>query len=335
MGHDRRERSGSAAVGPGDTRSDVPLDAPPIGVLTAGLWGGGSPVPEREPSRSGAALSPELTPAHRQRGAPRARTRSRIARSRISQRGRYVRAIPARGVLRDLAWDATLRTAATPSEGPMAVTLDVRDLLRKQRARRPDRLLLFVVDASGSMASELTALARSAAVLALRDAYVARERVAMIAFRAKSAELLFGPTNRVERARRSLDDLPLGGTTPLARGLELAHDTLRQAAARDPDGRSTLILISDGRANVGSRSGYESVLAEVDAACLALAAQPRVRIIMVDATEAGKDARPAQRIAQRLGAERIALADARRAGGDAALVLRDALRRDTLRSATG
>jgi len=184
------------------------------------------------------------------------------------------------------------------------------EVLKKVRLRRPGRLLLFAVDISGSMGESLIELARYVALKVLEHAYVKRDRVAMLAFRAQSARLLLEPTNQVYQVHRALNQLPLGSTTPLAAGLQLAHRLLRRVSASDPSGRQRLVLISDGRANVGSRPGYPAMLAEIDEAArqlTALAAKTGLNILFFDTTAGGKQDRAARRLADHLKAQRIRL----------------------------
>ena len=269
-------------------------------------------------------------------GARRLPSASRVSRCRtlrdtVSAKpfvGHYVRAVPAADQHRDLAWDAMLRHLAlsgrrTPAVdadplGELGLSLADLPLLRKLRHRRPGRLLLFVVDISGSMGGKLMELARRLALAALHDAYVERDRVAMVAFRARSAELLFGPTNQVERVHRTLRRLPLGGTTPLAAGLALGGELLRRAAGRDASEQQTLILLSDGKPTVGSRPGHESVLAEVEMVATALRRRERLRVVFLDTTERGKHDWAARRLAAQLGATRIRIGELPSVEGEAA-----------------
>ena len=113
---------------------------------------------------------------------------------------------------------------------------------------------MFVVDASGSMAAEERMSATKGAVLSLLlDAYQRRDRVGMIVFRKNSAEMVLPPTNCVELAQKYLTKLPTGGRTPLAHGLKLGMDAVKHMM-RDDD-IPLLVLVSDGRANVGLSGG--------------------------------------------------------------------------------
>ncbi len=326
MGHDRFVRGGPLVED--DTRHPMAAEVTDTGILARGLWGQDEQDrPTHDPERAADFQDPDAAAGRRPGTAGRSRRdpEQRPIRSPKPFRGRYIRAVPAAGTLRDLAWAPTVRAAASRqrvrSSGRLELRPEVDDLRRKQRVVNPGRLLLFVVDISGSMGGKLTALARDVALAVLRDAYLARDRVAMIAFRQRSAELLFGPTNQVELVRRALDTLPCGGTTPLGMGLELAHVVLRRAATRESGRRPTLILVSDGRANVGSQPGYAAVLAEVEAAARTLAATEGLSIVFLDTTEDGKNDAPARSLVELLGARRIGLAEVAAAGADPAVAL--------------
>jgi magnesium chelatase subunit D len=227
----------------------------------------------------------------------------RSLRSLRAFRGHHVGALPlgARRP-RDLAWSDTLRQAAGRGRRRPALA----DLMLKARLIRPGRLVLFVVDLSGSMGTALMVLARRVALGLLQDAYLSRDRVAMIAFRGGKAELLFGSTNQTALVSRRLSEVTLltGGTTPLAAGLELALGTLRRTELTDPGRRQTLVLISDGRANVGVGG---PIRAELGAAARALALKSGLQRVFLDTTEEGKDNRQAAWLAEQLGAQRLEL----------------------------
>ncbi len=179
-----------------------------------------------------------------------------------SKRGRYVASILPKGMVADLAFDATLRAAAPfqkrrKEESPNQQTqllIEKSDLRQKVRETKMGNLIMFVVDASGSMAAEQRMSATKGAVLSLLlDAYRRRDRVGMIAFRKNTAELILPPTNSVELAQKCLTKLPTGGRTPLAHGLKLGLDAVKHSM-RDQD-IPLLVLVSDGRANVNLSGG--------------------------------------------------------------------------------
>ena len=175
------------------------------------------------------------------------------------RRGRY---ISARSTTfpDDLALDATLRAAAVhqksrcadPNRPAMAVHVEPGDWRAKVRTGRSASCVIFVVDASGSMGSRgrMTA-SKGAALSLLLDAYVKRDRVCLIGFRRDRAEVLVPVTSSVEVAQRCLAELPVGGRTPLAAGLVKACEVVRPLLLKDPGLRPLLVLVTDGRGNVG------------------------------------------------------------------------------------
>ncbi|MBA2450689.1 MAG: putative cobaltochelatase [Chloroflexi bacterium] len=218
---------------------------------------GGSTVEERVFAAAAPyAVRTLAPPTEREERPKRAGRRSR-ARSRASS-GHYVAASLPSDPIRDVALDATLRAAApnqparraAQPDGP-AVVIRRSDLREKVRETRAANLILFAVDASGSMAARQRMVAAKGAVVSLlMDAYQKRDRVGLIAFRGSEAELLLPPTMSVELAERRLQALPTGGRTPLARALQLGLSTFQRHRANHPDETPLLVLISDGRANV-------------------------------------------------------------------------------------
>ena len=171
------------------------------------------------------------------------------------RRGRYVRAQP-RAKVTDLAIDATVRAAA-----PMQVDrgrlpgerlkIERDDLRQKVRERKIGNLIVFVVDASASMDAEQRMAATKGAILSLlKDAYVRRDRVAVVIFKNRTAEVVLRPTSSVSLARRRLEKLSVGGTTPLTHGLMAGYKVVKTELLRDPTIRPLLVLISDGRGNI-------------------------------------------------------------------------------------
>lgn len=123
------------------------------------------------------------------------------------------------------------------------------------RVKRTANLVLFVVDASWSMAvAERMAATKGAILSLLTDAYQRRDRVGLIVFQKDRATLVLSPTNSIQLARRALADIPVGGKTPLSAGLSLAHDLIRREKVLHPDVLPLIILLTDGAGNV-SMSG--------------------------------------------------------------------------------
>jgi len=173
------------------------------------------------------------------------------------KRGRYIQARPANGKTDDIAFDATLRAAApfqkrrTEQRKRLAFAIEKGDLQRKVRVKRTANLVLFLVDASWSMAvAERMAATKGAILSLLTDAYQRRDRVGLIVFQKDRATLILPPTNSVQLAQRTLVDIPVGGKTPLSAGLLLAYDVLAQEAVTHPDIEALLIVLTDGAGNV-------------------------------------------------------------------------------------
>ncbi len=179
----------------------------------------------------------------------------RAASQTPDRRGRYVRAAPKERV-NDLAIDATVRAAA-PMQKQRGrrhgerLMLERQDLRQKVRERKVGNLIVFVVDASASMDAEQRMAATKGAILSLlQDAYVRRDRVAVVIFKNRTAEVVLRPTSSVSLARRRLERLSVGGTTPLTHGLMAGYKVVKTELLRDPTIRPLLVLISDGRGNI-------------------------------------------------------------------------------------
>jgi len=160
------------------------------------------------------------------------------------------------GSPRDVALAATVRAAAPHQrarggEGP-GIEVRTCDLRQNVREGREGNLILFLVDASGSMAARKRMSAVKGAVLSLlNDAYQRRDKVALISFRGEGARILLPPTSSVGLATSRLEDLPTGGRTPLAAGIEKATDVLKREELRDRERRPLLVLLTDGRSTAG------------------------------------------------------------------------------------
>ena len=161
----------------------------------------------------------------------------------------------------DIAFDATVRAAAphqlrrraeaAPSVEAPALHLERQDLRQKVRRRRTGTLIVFVVDASASMDAEQRMQATKGAVLSLlRDAYVRRDKVALVVFSGRTARVVLQPTSSVDLAEHRLQRLAVGGTTPLTHGIVAGLRLIRTERLRDVSVYPLLVLISDGRGNI-------------------------------------------------------------------------------------
>ncbi|MEU6531596.1 putative cobaltochelatase [Streptomyces sp. NPDC046928] len=173
-----------------------------------------------------------------------------------TEHGRTTGARRPRGTLTKLHLAATVRAAAPHqrARGRSGAGLVVRrdDLRQATREGREGNLVLFVVDASGSMAARQRMGAVKGAVLSLLlDAYQRRDKVGLVTFRGSAAEVALPPTSSVDAAAARLETLPTGGRTPLAAGLLRAHEVLRVERLRDPARRPLVVLVTDGRATGG------------------------------------------------------------------------------------
>lgn len=175
------------------------------------------------------------------------------------KRGRYIQARPAAGKTNDLAFDATLRAAAPfqrqrsdiKTRDKVAFAVRPADYMKKIRVRRAANLILFLVDASWSMAvAERMAATKGAILSLLTDAYQRRDRVGLIVFQKNVATMVLPPTNSVMLAQEALSDIPVGGKTPLSAGLMMAFETLRREKILHPDIMPLLIILTDGAGNV-------------------------------------------------------------------------------------
>ena len=248
--------------------------------------------------------------------------RQRIGRGRRTtslvsdRRGRYVDAKLPDGKLTDLAVDATIRAAApfqlrraAYANSNLALQVEAWDLRQKVRESRVGNLVVFVVDASGSMGAQQRMSATKGAILSLlMDAYQRRDKVAMIAFRGRASEVVLPPTSSPKLAQERLESLPTGGRTPMAQALSDARMLIHRHKRRDPDTPALIALVSDCRANVGIAGG--DPFDEAVSLCAALREEGAQAIVLDPAPRSNRFGLT-QKIARALGGDCIPLNELR------------------------
>ena len=230
------------------------------------------------------------------------------------KRGHYIQArVPRKDRVSDLAFDATLRAAAPHQKErkrkDVALALEKQDLREKVRVRRSANLILFVVDASWSMAvSERMEATKGAIMSLLTDAYQRRDRVGLIVFNKNNSNLVLPPTNSVLLAKQALMDIAVGGKTPLSAGLLMAYEVFKKEAYTHPDVMPMMILLTDGAGNVS----MSDLPPQKEAHQIAdLIREMGVRSVVINMEHAAFDQGLAQLLANNLDAPCHALSDLR------------------------
>ncbi|MBR1888393.1 MAG: VWA domain-containing protein, partial [Candidatus Methanomethylophilus sp.] len=177
--------------------------------------------------------------------------------------GRYARSKFPNGKTQDIAFDATIRAAAPYQKvrhsDKVALVIESQDIREKVRERRSGCTLLFLVDASGSLGvRKRMATVKGAILSMLRDSYVKRDRIGLMAFRRDSADMILPPTKSVEYSYKRLEELPTGGKTPLGEALVRVDEYMTAYARCHVGERCYVILVTDGRANVPLKEGADA-----------------------------------------------------------------------------
>lgn len=293
---------------PGGGGSDTPMDGPP---------------PQGDPQSNGQSGTPSEAPKHtgapptRSSAPPSAtfRTKALVVpgvgegapgrRSRARNRtGSTVGATDVPGEGHGTHVFATLLAAVNHQRQPGRPRVQPDDVRRAVREGREGNLVIFVVDASGSMAARDRMSAVGGATLSLlRDAYQRRDKVAVITFRGQRADVLLPPTSSVYIAGRRLARFDTGGKTPLAQGLLAARDVVLREKARDRARRPLVVVLTDGRATGGpdplgrTRTAARLLVAEGAAAVVVDCETSFVRLGLAEQLAQQLEA-PAVRLAQ-------------------------------------
>jgi magnesium chelatase subunit D len=203
-----------------------------------------------------------------------------------------------------VAFDATLRAAAPyqlrRDHTNRALAVERQDIHDKVRVRRASNLVLFVVDASWSMAAAERMEATKGAIMSLLlDAYQRRDQVGLIVFQKEEARLVLPPTSSVDLAQKALGDVPVGGKTPLSAGLYLAYRVLTQQTRLHPEIMPMMILLTDGAGNVS----ISDMPAQEEAHHMArMIEEESIRSVVINMEHASFDRGLAQALAQELNA---------------------------------
>jgi magnesium chelatase ATPase subunit I len=223
------------------------------------------------------------------------------------RRGRYTRAVSFRSDGARIAIDATLRAL-------VGLDVSLRESLRyKQLKHKQGRLFVFAIDASGSMAANRIARAKSTILKLLRKSYLNRDSVAIVSFHGTTANVDLPPSRSILRARRVLDSLRMGGSTPLGLGLVTTIELLELVGSKF--GESVVLLFTDGRSNVPLRRGglnlrahrqvkIESELRELTVALT----RTKARVVVVDTQKEFESAEETRRLAGILRARFVKIA---------------------------
>ncbi|MEM7664979.1 MAG: magnesium chelatase subunit D [Pseudomonadota bacterium] len=201
-------------------------------------------------------------------------------------------------------WQQVRRREAGTDAAAGTILMRKSDLRVRRFEEKAARVTIFAVDASGSAAAARLAEAKGAVELMLAQAYVTRSEVALIAFRGDSAEVLLPPTRSLTRARRALAELPGGGGTPLAMGLNAARELASTVTAR---GRTaSLVILTDGRANIDAtgQPGRKQAGEDTRAAAKAIYASGTDALVVDISARPGRDA---PELAKAMGARFLAL----------------------------
>jgi magnesium chelatase subunit D len=185
----------------------------------------------------------------------------RRTRTLSTRSGKYVKSKMPKGKASDIAIDATIR-AVVARKGNLTIEKD--DLREKVRAKRISSVIVFVVDASGSMAAMRGMnMAKKAVMELLKDSYQKRDKVSFVAVAGEKAQVLLAPTSSVELAVKHLKELPTGGKTPLSDGLLKGLQVLRTELWKNRNIIPVMVLVSDGKGNVPIKTDVKKELISI------------------------------------------------------------------------
>ena len=205
-----------------------------------------------------------------------------------SKRGRYIKYKIPKGKISDLAFDATIRMAApnqkNRDKGDLLIAIRKEDLREKVREKRVGNTILFLVDTSGSMGIEKRmSTAKGAIFSLLENAYQKRDTVGMMSFRNNDVDLILNPTRSIDLAFKKLQDIKIGGKTPLALGIRKSVDYVKSLKVKDKEMSPIIVIVSDGRGNVSFKN--KNIMLELEDIATEVSKE-NIQFIVVD-TETG------------------------------------------------
>ncbi|MEG2256122.1 MAG: VWA domain-containing protein [Cetobacterium sp.] len=228
-----------------------------------------------------------------------------------SLKGRYVKSIIPKGKVKDLAFDATLRAAAPYQrlleKNGRAIVIKKEHIREKIREKRVGTSILFTVDASGSMgAHERMKEVKGAIFSLLKDAYEKRDRIGLVAFRKDSAEELLPMTRSIELANKKLKNLPVGGKTPLHKGLEKSYTILLNEKKKNKNIVPVLVLVTDGK--ISTKENSENIFTNLLKFCEEIR-ESKIKVIVIDSEKGRIKLNMAKDINEKLGGKYYQLED--------------------------
>jgi Mg-chelatase subunit ChlD len=256
-------------------------------------------------------LEDQLQPKDRRKSRTKTR-RSAGAKAAMQQlRGRYMRSVEFKNNGARVAVDATMRAMVAQARTPLT-PVSASALRYKLLKDKQGTLFIFAIDASGSMAANRIARAKSTILKLLRKSYLNRDSVAIVSFHGMTANLDLPPSRSILRARRVLDSLRMGGSTPLGAGLVTTIELINLVG--DKFGETVVLLFTDGRSNVPLRRNGLNVRAlrhlKIDAELRELNValrKSRARVIVVDTQKEFESSEETRRLAEILAARFVKL----------------------------
>src|SRR5687767_6218800 len=249
-----------------DTDNKDPVMNPPNPAPSRSRNGGapnkkeGPSLPAVDTKKRESRLEEQLQPKDRTRKSKTKTRRSAGAKAAMQQlRGRYTRSVMFKNAGARIAVDATLRAMVAHAHGPLTPVTSAA-LRYKLLKDKQGTLFIFAIDASGSMAANRIARAKSTILKLLRKSYLNRDSVAIVSFHGMTANLDLPPSRSILRARRVLDSLRMGGSTPLGAGLVTTIELNKLVG--DKFGETVVLLFTDGRSNVPLRRNGLNVRAQ-------------------------------------------------------------------------